>query len=387
MKSDQLTRYFLILVFVLVPVTVSAELKPDRMGDVKTLPEQYPSQWILVHDVAFNHMFDGKTIVMDATADTIADQFKGMFNSSLVGQLAQGTVRPEIYVAETFYSRGTRGTRTDVLTIYDKSTLSPIDEVDLGNNSRALTLPLKYAVQLIDDEKLLLVYNFSPAMSVSVVDIRQRELLNVVALPGCAPIYPTGQRGFSALCGEGAIFTVQLDADGQVKSTVRSEAFFDVDADPLFAKPAIANGIGYFPSYAGDIVPIDLRDDKPIVGERWSMTDDETAGWRPGGVAIADADANGIIYMLMHPGGGDGSHSNPGLEVWAFDPVSKERLARHELKLPAISMALTRDTENPLLVVTNVEMQIDVYAAKSGEFLRTLADFGGETPLLLLGAK
>ena len=117
------------------------------------------------------------------------------------------------------------------------------------------------------------------------------------------------------------------------------------------------------------------------------MIDADTQGWRPGGLALSDADADGMIYMLMHPDGGEGSHSNPALEVWRLDPAKKKRIARHALQTPGLSITLTRDRENPLMVVTNVMMQLDVYDARSGDLLRTISDFGGETPLLVFGAK
>jgi methylamine dehydrogenase heavy chain len=88
----------------------------------------------------------------------------------------------------------------------------------------------------------------------------------------------------------------------------------------------------------------------------------------------------------MHPDGGDGTHKNPGVEAWVFDTDDKQRIDRIELRLPALTIALTRDTK-PLLVATNIEMAIDVYDAASGEHLRTIGDFGQETPFLLHGAR
>jgi methylamine dehydrogenase heavy chain len=88
----------------------------------------------------------------------------------------------------------------------------------------------------------------------------------------------------------------------------------------------------------------------------------------------------------MHQNGGEGTHKNPGDEVWVFDTEKKQRIDRIALQLPALSIALTRDT-SPLLVATNIEMAIDVYDVASGEHLRTIGDFGQETPFLLHGAR
>ena len=56
---------------------------------------------------------------------------------------------------------------------------------------------------------------------------------------------------------------------------------------------------------------------------------------------------------------------------------------RIQLRMPAFSFSLTRDDK--LLVAATVEFAIDVYDAASGEYLRTLTDFGQETPLIVHG--
>ncbi len=69
-----------------------------------------------------------------------------------------------------------------------------------------------------------------------------------------------------------------------------------------------------------------------------------------------------------------------------FDGEAESRVKRIELALPAISIAVTRD-ESPLLFATNIYMEIDVYDATSGNHLRTLCDFGQDTPLILRAAQ
>ena len=115
------------------------------------------------------------------------------------------------------------------------------------------------------------------------------------------------------------------------------------------------------------------------------MIGDEEGGWRPGGLQLGASDSSGRLYFLMHPEGREGSHKDPGVEVWVFDGEAESRVNRIELSLPAISIAVTRD-ESPLLVATNINMEIDVYDASSGEHLRTLGNFGQETPLILRAA-
>jgi len=348
---------------------------------IETLPETWPAHWIIAHDAAFFHMSDGKLIVLDADSDETYPRFKGFMNSSFIAVFVQARTRPEIYVAETFRTRGTRGERTDVITIYDKRTLGPIGEVVIPPK-RSSNMPTDYNLRLVDDEKLALVYNFTPAQSVSVVDIVAREFLAEIPIPGCALAYPMGGRAFSSVCADGSMLTVTIGDDGSQASSSRTDPFFDDDSDPMMEKAAMSGGVAYFPTFHGNIIPVDLNGAAPVVGDSWSMLGDGDGGWRPGGLQLTATDGSGKLYFLMHPEGKEGSHKDPGIEVWVFDGEAERRVRRIELALPAISISVTRD-EKPLLVATNINMEIDVYDASSGAQLRTLGDFGQETPLIL----
>ncbi len=375
----------LLLVLFLYSLTAFGEIQPEQIGVIKTLPETYPAHWIIAQDASFFHMNDGKMIVLDADSDDPSARYKGMFNASFIGQFYQAKTRPEMYVAETFHARGTRGERTDVLTIYDKRTLAPIGEVVIPPK-RASQMPLDYNLQLVDNEKLALIYNFTPATSVSVVDLVAREFLTEIPIPGCSLVYPLGGRAFASLCADGSILSVVLDENGQQVSASRSEKFFDANDDPLIEKAAMIDGVGYFPTFKGNVVPIDLSGSTAVPGEPWPLVGDKEVGWLPGGLQVTASDAKGHLYVLMHKDSYDGSHKDPGVEVWVFDTDARRRIDRIELQLPAISIAVTRD-DDPLLVATNINMEIDVYDAGDGNHLRTIGDFGQETPLLLHGAK
>ena len=90
------------------------------------------------------------------------------------------------------------------------------------------------------------------------------------------------------------------------------------------------------------------------------------------------------MYVLMHADGYEGSHKDPGTEVWVFDVAARRRVDRIELELPAMSIGVTHD-DDPLLVTTNVNLEVDVYDAGDGTHLRTLAGTGAQTPFLLHG--
>ncbi len=382
MKST-LTSALLALPLVMAALGANAALKPEPQGGVQPLPYPYPEHWIIAHDAAFKHMLEGRMVILDPLAKTQQEQYKGMLTSSFIGHFQQSPKRGEMYIAETFHSRGTRGERTDVLTIWDSKKLTPIDEIVLPTK-RANTMPEKHALQFIDNERLLLVFNLTPATSVTVVDIDNRKVLNEVPIPGCSLIYPTGKRGFSSLCSNGSLYSVQLDATGKIAGQRRGNVFFDTNKDPLFEKPASVDGITYFPTFLGDMQPVDLRDSMPKIGKRWSLLSktEREAGWRPGGWQLIGNDTGGLVYLLMHPKGYDGSHKDGGPEIWVYDVAKQTRLRRIKLRNWGVSLALSAG-EEPLLIVTNGDMQLDVYRAHSGEFVRTLAAFGQETPFVV----
>lgn len=363
-------------------MAVAQDLPTDTLGSVVTLPRPYPAHWIWVQDITFDHMAEGRVILLNPRGDHHKQQYKGMFNASNIAAFAQSSRRPEVYVAETFHERLNRGARTDVITVYDKKTLSPVAEIPLPAK-RASVMPGRYALRLTADESLLLLYFFTPATSIGVIDMATRKFLGEVALPGCALAYPTGKRGFSSLCGNGSMISFQLDAAGQVTSTKTIEPFFDVDQEALMEKPVIIGGVGYFPTFPGNMQEIDLRGDHAVIGRKWSMVPEADKGqnWRPGGALPGAADAAGRLYHLMHPDGKEGTHKDGGTEVWVYDVAKQARVQRIVLKTWGVSIEVTGG-DQPLLVVTNAEMALDVYDAKSGKHARTLTQHM-ETPVLL----
>src|SRR5690606_12112274 len=153
----------------------------------------------------------------------------------------------------------------------------------------------KSAMQLTDGEKKMLVFNFTPAASVTVVDMVGRVVLNEINIPGCSLVYPTGKSGFTTFCADGGMATFALDDAGKVASEHRTKPFQNIDDDPLFMKTVAVGKTNYFVSFKGRVQPIDFSGDKPKVGKAWSLVnkEDAAANWRPGGWQILTADAAG----------------------------------------------------------------------------------------------
>ncbi len=231
-------------------------LPEEPVPTVTELPERYPDSWVFVHDLHFNSLPDGRAAIVDVGAEN--SNLRGQILVAQFGNILPSTTRGEIYVGETFYSRLTRGERTDVITIWDTKTLAPKDEIILPGGKRGLFVTLRNSLQLTNDEKWALVFNFTPGSSVTVVDLAGRKILSDIDLPGCSLVYPTGPRGFTSLCADGTMTSIALDAAGKAGPAVTSTAFNTIDDDPLYMTPAMVGRTGWFVSFKGNLRAIDF---------------------------------------------------------------------------------------------------------------------------------
>ena len=183
--------YFVVGIVREFPRPLAEELVPA----VATLPAKYPQSWVLVHDLHFNSLPDGRTAIVDVAADNT--NVKGQIPVAQFGNILPATTKPEIYVAETFLSRLTRGERTDVITIWDTATLKPKGEIILPGGKRGQFVTLKNSLQLTNDEKWALVFNFTPGSSVTIVDLEARKVLSEIELPGCSLVGSVAKIGGS----------------------------------------------------------------------------------------------------------------------------------------------------------------------------------------------
>lgn len=362
------------------------QFEPEPVGLVDGLDSTYPAHWIMVRDFSFFHMLEGKVLVVDPLAETLGDQYKGMMTSSFIGGYERSRTRNEHYVIETFYSRGGRGgERTDVVAIYDPATLAVVDEVIIPSK-RITGMPKTTLTNFIGGERFLGVYNFTPAQSISIVDLEERKFVGEVATPGCGFVIPNGERSFTSICSNGTLMTSHLNEDGTLKETAKSEVMFDPENDPIFETPAMLDGVAYFPTFTGQILPLDVSGDTVSAGEMWPLAQtDEEKSWRPGGMNLIIVDSAGTGYVLMHPDGGEGTHKNGGGEVWVYDFRTGERQARIELTNWGLSLGTSGKGDNRLLFVTNTDMAIDVYSLPAGEYMKTL-NTGAVTPFIVEGA-
>nr|WP_310522220.1 amine dehydrogenase large subunit [Polymorphobacter sp.] len=346
-------------------------LPVEPIPAVETLPAGWPTSWMLVHDMNFTSLLDGRIVVVDTAGPT--QNLKGVIPAGQFASFVASNTRPEVYVAETYYSRRTRGERTDVLTIHDRATLSPLAEIPLPGGKRGQFVSTRNSLQLINADKWALVMNFTPASSVTVVDLVSRQVLGDIDLPGCSMVYPFGPRGFATLCADGTMTAINLGADGKLATTKTGKPFNMIDNDPMFMMPAMVGNTAWFVTFLGNIRGVDMTG--PVVAEKppfaLGTAENPTPQWRPGGWQVITADSAGRLYVLMSPNGKEGSHKDGGSEVWVIDPVSKKRLQRIKLMSPGLSIEATQEVQ-PALVVVRPDGVLDVYDVTTGTLRRSL---------------
>lgn len=386
-RSFRSSRWAGGLAALLVVGAASADFAPEPMNVKLSLPASYPQHWLVVHDAAFFHMREGRYLFVDPHADTVGGQLRGLLSADFIAHYEQSAARGEHYVIESFFSRGGRGgERTDVVTIYDAESLEVSGEVIIPPRKLS-SMPERLATGLVAEDKLLVVYNFTPGQSLTVVDLEKREFVAEHGVAGCSLAIPTGDSGVTSLCSDGAFLTTTLSDGGASAASVRSAAVFADESDPMFEKAGITGGVAYFPTFRGDVLPVDVSGDAAVPGERWPLAsvEEKAAGWRPGGWQLVAADHLGRLYVLMNPNGADGSHKDGGGEVWVFDAAAKKRIMRIPLPKWGVSVGVS-NAEQPLLVVTNGELGLETYSTATGEMIKTLA-VSTQTPFIVRGVQ
>ncbi len=361
---------------------LAADLQPDPLPvQSLTLPAKASPHWVWIGDMAFMHLPDGRAYLVDGDKGTMLGLLSTGFNYVSPLPAPDGSV---IYSPETYFSRGTRGTRTDVVTLYDPTTLAPIDEIPIPAK-RVSAIPMQSQASLVDDGRFLLIYGYTPAQSTLVVDTRTRKFAGEVDTAGCALIFPTGPRDFFSLCADGGVLSVTLDETGNAAKLVHSKPVFDREHDPITEKPVRLGDTWYFTSFESNIYPFKTSAKGTTVGKRWSLVTDEerAAGWRTGGLQqLAIHRATKRLYAIMHQGPLS-THKDPGNEVWVYDVTSGKRLQKITLKNIASSIQVSQDDQPLLYAVFMGSTTLEIYDATKGDYLRSVADLAS-TPMVLV---
>jgi len=354
---------------------------PAEHLTVEKLPAR-GAHWVYVFDDAFDnetdmrvHLFDGDTYRRLGQIDA------GYYSSFNLSPDGATTV-----VGTTYFARGSRGARTDLVEFTDNRTLAVTGEVVLPPK-RAQTLPTIFNLAYSSDARLLYVSYVTPAASFGVLDPVKKTVLGEIDTAGCVLVIPSGPNRVSSLCENGRLLTVTLDAQGREVSRSVSEPFFDAERDPVFVQGVpTAEGFAFL-SFLGDVHEIDFRDAQPKIAPPWSLVSAAERGvWRPGAQQPGAIHIHlGRLFVPMHKGG-EGTHKDGGTEIWVFDMASHRRLARWPTQAQGLSrvvvVQVTQDPA-PVLFAATDTADVAVIDALNGH-LRHVEKKLGQTPWLML---
>ena len=358
-----LSALLIVLTSLWTGAALAAGFQPE-VGSVETLGEPGDHWFLTIGFMGGGNIFDadtgemlGRVRVSDYTSAVSLDRQRGM-----------------LYVPASYYSRGTYGERTDLLVFNDVESLAPVAEVKVPNK---LAVVFHRAVINPIGDRFIGLYNMTPAMSVSIVDVEKKSFVGEISTAGCGFVYPLTGRRFMQICGDGTVQVIGLDRSGKETSRERSKAFFDIGADPVFDL-ALPKPDGWLlVSYEGRVFDVTV-DDEISVSSPWSVLteEDEATGWRVGGdQPIAFNAETGLLFTLMHQGEPD-THEDPGTEIWAFNLNTQRRGYRIALEEPSGVIEVSQDAAPLLYVGTGFPMSVQVRKASTGRLLHRIPQAG-----------
>ena len=363
------------------PLFAAAPLPAEHLT-VTSMPPDSPHRIYVLDEAFFNeidarvHVFDGDTYRRLGQIDI---GFTPGFNLSPDGKTS--------VAATTYFSRGSRGTRTDVVEFTDNATLKTTHEIILPPK-RAMTLPTYFNLGFSADSRFLYVSYVTPAASFGVLDPAKYTVIDEIDTAGCVLVIPSGPNRVSSICENGRLLTVTLNDQGHEASRAFSESFFDADRDPIFVQ-GVPETNGYaFISFLGEVHEVDFSGAQPAIHKSWSLLSaaDKAGHWRPGGQQVGAIQRHlNRLYVPMHQGG-EGSHKEGGTEIWVFDLSSHQRLARWPLapqKLSGVLAIQVSQDDAPLLFAAGDRSELAVFDALTGK-LRHVEPQMGQTPWLIL---
>ena len=356
------------------------ELPPpltEEISDIAVLPEPGPHRLLLAEAFGGNgaQLRDGES-----------GKLLGTVSLASLSNIVFSPDQSKIYVSETIWAKGNRGTRQDMITVYDGRTLMIEEEIALPG--RAFMVPRRTNFSVSADGGYAYTFNFDPSSSVNAVDL-QTGTVTAIDTPGCAHAMAWGNTGFAVICADGSIGSVDVAKAPVLR---RSTPFFDAENDPLFEEAAIdaAGQRGVFMSFTGLIHMVTLGD-TPSADAGWPIQaaaglelarpDDLQLAWRPGGAVImAWHQTTNRLFVLMHPGE-HWSQKEAGEELWVVDLATRKVTKRLPLGAPAVSVAVSQD-EQPLIYLVGEDDSLTVLDGTDLSPKTVVPSVGSVTPIV-----
>nr|ANC58131.1 methylamine dehydrogenase heavy chain [Candidatus Methylacidiphilum infernorum] len=312
--------------------------------------------------------------------DVQSQQVLGMIDLGYLGNIVLSPGGQFVYAVESFYSRGTRGKRTDVITLYDGKNLSVVGEIIIPPK-RFLCVIKKNTQALSGDGRFLLVCNITPASSITVVDLHQRKYLREIPTPGYVLLYPYEKRRFIMIGRDGSLLVFSIDDEGHLEQRLRFPAGFSMN-DPLFEHGLYLRKTNQyvFISYEGLLNFLQLEG--PAI--QWGKKEDisQGSGWRPCGWQLLSCDPlEKNLYILMHKAGKEG-HKDSAEAVWEVDMTNQKCKRTISLERPVDSIQVAAQQKTYLCCLSR-KGYLDIYDLQKGAKIGSMEELG-EGALLLL---
>ena len=353
----KILRLVMLAVLVAVAGQSHAEFTPE-FATTEVLPDPAGQQWFWLYGFRAPNMGDSRAFLMDENGQQLGQLNMGFWAKTVINAPA----RNEIITLETYFSRGTRGERTDVVVTYDERTLSPVSEVIIPPK-RLNAVKTRHMAELSEDEKFLLVVNYTPAQSVTIVDLDAGTFVEEVETPGCSVLYAAGQRDYYAICANGSFLQLKLDDSGHVVKRRRTEPLFDAVGDFLTISGSRIGDTWYFVSRDYNIYGITMAGDDISLQGKWPLLSDDERddSWMIAGLEHTTAhEASDRLYVLMQQGEAD-VFEGPGSAVWVFDTNTMEKQQEIAMQELTMSIAVSQD-DKPRLYALDFHIPLDTLA-------------------------
>lgn len=340
------------------PIAAADSTFAQEFATSEVLPERDGQQWFWIYGMRSPNQTDSRGFLMDENGQQLGQLSTGFWSQSLIPARSRG----EIITLETYLSRGTRGERTDLVVIYDERTLAPKTEIVIPPKRINAVRPGVTAA-LSDDEKFLLVVNYTPAQSVTIVDLNAGTVIEEVETPGCSTVFAAGNRDFYAICGNGGFMHLGLNDAGRVETKRRTEPMFDAVNDFLTVSASRAGNTWYFVSRQNNIYSFTMEGDQIERNGTWPLVTEAERedGWMIAGMQhTAVHESSSSLYVLVQQALPE-HFEDPGSAVWVFDTSSMEKRLEIEMEELTTSIAVSSGS-NPRLYTLDMHFPIPALA-------------------------
>ena len=328
---------------------IDADFVPEK-AFTEVLPENTGQEWFWSYGLRMPSLVDGQAFLFDEHGKRLGQLSTGFWFNNLIN----AKLRSEIITTETYFSRGTRGERTDIVAVYDARSLSPKQEIIIPSK-RMNSVKNNGLLALTDDEKFALVVNYTPAQSISIVNLELGEFVEEVETSGCSVIYGAGNRNFYTICANGSFMQIKLGDDGRVLERQRSEKLFNAVDDFLSIAASRIGDTWYFVSRQYNVYAIKMDGDTIELVNKWPLASEAERedNWTIAGLDHTTAhEASNRLYVLMHQGQRH-QFEEPGTHVWVYNATTGEKLQEIELEEMSLAMKVSQ-TQTPRLYTLNV---------------------------------